>query len=417
MSMIAVELKKIWTMKILAVIVVTCALFYVLGMHHHIRWYQGDRYVSMSYFAHHLTRNYGTTLSPEDFEDFLHYREGIVAALDLFIHGHPTFVGAGIYNFEDYENFRRDLGDIYFYHTPEERQLWIDVALAWGTTVRTEINGETVDISSPYETPMAHTKMFFFNNLVGIYEANVLGMREWGTWIDSFIDRHPLTQREQQRLEDIRDSGELLGIMAQATMRTTWEYWRDLATLAILVTLILVSSLVTRDHASKIHWLQYTSKTGRAVLTKQLLAIIISAVLVTTGVIVVFGGIFSRLGMWGLWHNGINSFMSTPFHWLSITYGQYILLLVGVVYVLAIAAGMIAFALSRFSQNMVRLMFKVIPFFVVSQIFSRWVLSDFLGVYVGGNIFAQFAGVVGGFLLATAIAVCIVYREKRWEIQ
>jgi len=412
MRIIICELKKIWNIKILGIIIVMCALFYLSFVRYHLEWY--PRFFGVE-LAHHLAETYGTTLSLEDFEDFLNYRDVIVADLNLFIASRPIFAQAGIYNFEDYEDFRHRMGEIYDTQTYEQRRLWIDIALEWGSIVRTEINGETIDISSENEAPIAYTRMMDFNNIIGMYQSNILGT-EWLSTIDSFIEWHTLSEREKQRLVEIRDSGELTSILTQGTLYHTRTFGRNLAILAILVTLILVSSLITTDRANRVNWLQYSSKQGRSVLAKQFSAIVISAIGVTTILMVVFVGIFSTLRTWVFWNNGINSFLGWPFHWLSITYGQYVLFIIGIIYSLSIGTAVFAFTLSRFSQNMVRLMFKVIPFFVVTQMLSNWVLTDFLGIYIGGDIFIQMLSLMMAFVMVVIVATFVLQREKRSEL-
>ena len=416
MRIIICELKKIWTPKILGIITLICALFYITSMHHQLQWYQRGTWADTVDFAHHLTENYGAILLQEDFEDFLNYRDVIVQELDLFIASNQFFSTIGIYNFNDYENFRTQMGEIYFYHTEEQRQLWIGVALEWGYLIRTEIGGETVDIAPENEIPISYARMIQFGNIVGIYHTNIILEDEWPTWIYLFMELAPLSERESQRLIEIRDSGELLNIMTQSTMRTTWEYGRSVATLIILVTLVLVSPLIVKDRTTKVNWLQYSSKQGRSVLKKQLIAIIISAVIITTIIISVFAGIFSTLETWAFWNNGINSFMSVPFHWLSITYGQYVLLIVAVIYLLSVGTAVFAFVLSRYSQNMVRLMFKIIPLFVATQMLSSLVLTSFLAIFEGGNVIQQTVSLLSAFVVALAVAAFIVRNEKRVEI-
>jgi len=261
-----------------------------------------------------------------------------------------------------------------------------------------------------------------FDMLVSMYQMNILGESERESMIDSFMrhfstmENFTVNERDLQRLIEIRDSGELLNVMEQFTMDYTWRYGRSLAVLAILATLILVSPLIATDRANRINWLQYSSKQGRGILKKQFFAILLSAVMLTTVLVIIFGGIFSTLETWRFWNNGINSFMSYPYHWLSITYGQYVLLMVGVIYLFSIGTAIFAFTLSRFSQNMVRLMFKVIPSFVAAQRLSNWVLFNFLGIFVGGDVFAQMFWTLLALVAVTVIAMGVLHREKKCEL-
>ena len=419
MRIIANELKKIWRVKILAIIFFLCAAYFMLFMNHYIVWYPRGTWGGGVDFAHHLTENYGATLSQEDFEDFLTYREVIASEMDLFIASNPVFAEAGIHDFQSYEAFRVDSDYRYETLNESERSLRYALFLELGFIVRSEFirEGETVDLTSDNETPIAYLRIFNFDAMVGRYQMNILGETEWDSWIDSFMEYAPLSERELQRLIEIRDSGELLNIMPQPTTEQTQEYARSLAVLVIFVTLILVSPLITTDRANKVNRLQYSSRQGRNILKKQFTAIIISAVIMTTMLVIVFAGVFGiSTEVHAFWNNGINSFLSGAFHWLSITFGQYVLLLIGLIYLLSIGTAAFAFVLSRFSQNMIKLLFKIIPLFIATILLSNWILTDFLVIYFGSNVHMQMLSLVFSLIAGVVIAIIILHRERRVEL-
>ena len=413
MRIIANELKKIWNVKTLIIIALLSTLFFT-SMSGYLMHYPRGTWLSGVDFAHHLTERYGTTLKREDFEDFLNYREVIVEELNPFFQSNTLLAQAGIFNYNDLDDLRQDFGMRYDTLSDEERSLLHLTSLELGYIVRTEQYGDLVSVN---ETPIAYIKMRSFSNIVGLYQSNILGDTTWGSHIDSFIQHSPLSERETRRLIEIRDSGELLNIMDQDTIFIAWRYGLNLAILIILVTLTLVSPLITTDRANKVNWLQYSSKQGRKILKKQFIAVLISSLGMTTILVIIFGGIFGTTEAQALWNNGINSFMSFPYHWLSITYGQYILLITGIIYLLSIGASAFAFVLSRLSQNVVKLMFKVIPLFVAAMLLSHWVLSEFLAIYLGGNIFGQMLAVVLLPVAGLISAAFVVRREIRAELR
>jgi len=415
MRIIIGELKKIWNIKIIGIIIVLCAIYFSLYLIDDIRWYRSGGPWGNIYFAHHLTENYGTSLSLEDFEDFLNYRYVIVAQLEPFFLENAFFAEMGIRGYDDLFEFRQYYGLRYEHLSDEEQRLFHAASLELGYIVRTERYG---DLVSENETPEAYNRMRAFSNIVGLYETNIIGEADWPPFINSFMEHHPLTESEYRRLAQIRDSGELTNIMTQHTLWHTRRYARNLAALVVFVTLVLVSSLVTFDRASKVNWLQYSCKQGRRIFSKQLLAVLVSAVGVTTILVAVFAGIFAvTTGVHGFWHNGINSFLGGgSFHWLSITYWQYWLLMVGVMYMLSIGAAALAFVLSRFSNNMIRLIFKLIPLLVAAVTLSNRALDDFLAIYYGGNAIVQAGMLVLALAAGIVISAITVCREKHVEL-
>jgi len=414
MRIIFGELKKIWNIKILAIIVFLCTAYFTLSMYDWIRWYPSDNWFGNVEFAHHLTENYGTSLSLEDFEDFLNYRDTILLELDPFFQSNHFFIEQGITGFDDLLAFRQYYGARYETLTNEERNLFYTASLELGYIVRTEQYG---DLVSENQTPDAYNKMTSFNNVVGLYSTNIVG-EDWPSHIDTILAWQEVSQREYTRLTQIRDSGELASIITHHTLFHTWRYTRSLAALNTLATLILVSTLITADRANRVNWLQYSSKQGRRIFTKQFIAVLASAVGITTITALTFAGLFAMLtGVGAFWNNGINSFMGGSLHWLSVTYGQYVILMVGIMYVLSVGAAALAFVMSRFSNNMIRLIFKIIPLLVAAVVLSNWVLGDFLTIFAGGNAHLQLGLVVAVLAVALVIGVVIVQREKLVELK
>jgi len=404
------EMRKMWNIKILAIIAVLCAAYFLTSMNSWIENYPRGTWFSSVDIAHHLTENYGTTLEYEDFRDFLNHRKVVIAELDQFVQSNAFFAGLGLYSFDALSDLRSELGLRYDTLNSEELRLLWDIGLELGYIVRTQQYG---DLTSENETPSAYLELRSFETAVAWYQRNILRDDYWPPVIDRSMAEDNLTSREYQRLAEIRNSGELLSIIVYATIFHTWQYAQSLAVLVVLVTLILVSPLVTADKANRVNRLQYSSKQGRGILKKQFAAVVISATIMTTILLAIFGTIFViRTDVQAFWNNGINSFLSHTFHWLSITYGQWVLLMAGIVYILSVGVAIFAFILSRFSQNMIRLMFKVIPFFVAAQVFAGWMLVNFLDILQGGNVILKISSLV--FLLVVGgLMVAVVLRKER----
>ena len=414
MRIVIEELKKIWTIKILGIIALLSILYIIPVLTGYMTVYPRGIWMLDVDFAHHLTENYGPRLEHEDFIDFLNYEENIIYEVNQFIASRQVFSDAGIFDLDDFREFQAETWRLHDYLSDEE--------LIQRVTITGEMGGITrlldgTDLHpNPYEPSIAFSKWISFGNVVASYQTNALRETEWDCRIDSALRHSNLSEREAQRLIELRDSSEMKNIMPFSAITLAWRHGQLLAAIALLATLVLVSQIVTTDRANRVHWLQYSAKEGRAILRKQFAAMLISAIGITTVYVIVFAGILSTLDVQAFWGNGINSFMSWHFHWLSITFGQFCLLIIGVVYVLSIGAAALAFILARFSSNRVRLMFKIVPLFVGAIILANWVLEHFLTVSVGGNWVLQLA-VLGGLMVAgVSAALLIVRREKRVEL-
>ena len=414
MRIICNELKKIWSLKILVIIVILSG-FVFISMSGNIAGYPRGVWFLEVDMTHHLTEKYGTTLTRDDFEDFLKYEETIIQEVNEFIASRQVFIDAGIFDLDDYLAFRYETGQLYETLTDEELKQRVSITAEMGFITRLR---DGTDIQpNPHEPSMAWRKWTSFHNVVERYRTNVLGESEWEATIDSFIAHAPLSEREKQRAIEIRDSGEITNIMTFWTVMHTWRYAVSLAPLVIFATLILVSQLITTDRASRVNWLQYSSKQGRDIFKKQFLAVLISAVFMTTLLVVIFAGVYGvRTEVYELWNNGINSFLNSRFYWFSITFGQYSLLISGIMYLLSIGTATVAFVFSRFSRNVITLLLKIIPLFIASAILSDWILEDFLAIHYGGDIILQFFALAIALFVAGIIAFVVIKRERRVEL-
>ena len=416
MRIILYELKKVWNIKLLAVICAFFVIYSLLAANALIENYPRGTWLRDVDIAHHLSENYGRMLDIGDYEDFLKYEETIIQEVNEFISSRQVFADAGILDFDDFQAFQAEIGLLFDTLTDEELMQREIIRGEMGDIIR--LRDGSIIHPNPHEPSMAFRKWIDFHNAVGKYSMNVLKDTEWASFIDNFITYNPLSERELRRAVEIRDSGEMVNIMPYETMRNTWENFMIFAYFIIPATLVLVSPLITTDRARKINWLQYSSKQGRGIFAKQFIAVIISAVLATTFFILIFACIYnSATGTAVFWDNGINSFLSNAYYWLSITFGQYCLLMTGIIYLLSVSAAVIAFILSRYSKNIVTLMIKLVPTAVVAIFFLVWILEGFLIVYyVEGNILIKMFSLAAVFIAGTGTALFIANKEKKIDI-
>ena len=87
------------------------------------------------------------------------------------------------------------------------------------------------------------------------------------------------------------------------------------------------------------------------------------------------------------------------------------------IYFLSVGTAAFAFLLSRFSPNMINLLFKIVPFFIAALILSNWILSDFLVISLGGNAFGQWVSLGSSVVIGFIISLAVVQRERKTEMR
>jgi hypothetical protein len=321
------EMKKIWSLKIVVMLAFLCGLFYVAFLSFYIDYYpNGHPHTENVALCAALTERYGTTLEPEELEEYVAEME--IAALD-------------------------DLEHFYEFFTDPSR-----------------LSGNGQEWSEAYRA----------------------------------------------RLEEIMNTDEVLGILPEHTLSTTYQYAKTLVVLVILTTLLCLSPLLTTDRMRKVYLLQYTSKQGRGIVSKQLAAILLSSIVLTTALLLVFGAVYATNGTQIFWNNYVSSFYSFYITTIRLTFGQYVCVLVFMMYLVGAALSAFVFILSRFSPNYIALIAGLIPVFVAGAMLCNKLFTAPLNNFDSGM--ALFEPVVCAVALVSGViaAVGVVRREMKIDI-
>lgn len=392
MRIVFYEMKKIWSVKLLLIVTLLCGLFYAIFMEFNIENFpNGHPATEEVDYSIEMTQWYGPTLDDHEFSDFMKTREELIPEAEMYIKTNPIFSEVGIYTYSDYQEM-----------SEKRDQTEAEYNARW-TLLKEECDFvqfklQTLDkIEERYYNYPEH-------KLEGlISEAK--------------------SEKELARLIEIQETKEYRNITDGYVFEDTVTYTIYLAILVILAVLVLVSPLIVTDRARNVHLLQYTAKHGRRILNQQFIAVIFSAFLLTTALLLIFGTVYSTHGTWLFWNNGLTSFLNTPidFFWFDITYGQYIIACIVLLYILCLSEAAVAFMLSRFSQNLITLIFKLIPAFAVfgALCFSvfHYTFSSTNNLYMGTSIIGIEPIVCGLVLIAgLAVSLYIVRREKKVDV-
>lgn len=394
MSVIFNEIKKIWNIRILLVAIIISILFFSLFLMWDITYFKnGHSKIEEIEYAMEMTKRYGTKVTDEEFSDFINERKKtFISEAEGYINTFPIFSEVGIYNFEDFEK-------VYSKSEPNERE------------------SEAVWTLLGEETDFIRLKIQALDS----FEDRYYGYPEYT--LDKALNSEDTPKTEFIRLQQIKEKEEYRNIIDVYSFENTVSYSIYLAILTILITLVLVSPLIVNDRSSNVHLLQYSSKNGRRILFQQLISIIISAFMVTTLSVLIFGAIYTINDTFVFWNNGLTSFLNVvvDFFWFDLTYGQYILFYILLLYILNIGSAAIAFMISRFSQNLIALIMKLIPIFGV-LCFIGFLIFD--KTFSNVNILYRFTGIkwmepivcLSVLLIGLVSSIYILHREKRMNV-
>jgi hypothetical protein len=383
------EIKKIWEPKLLLAIAAVCTLFFLIVRVDFVLGLLGHDETETRALNIYILQNYGTQMDESEFEDFLKLRDVYIEKAEGYIREDPRFAAMGIFNYEDYW------------------RMFVDSDIGAATTEQQEVQWLLLS------EPCGYIQFYLqaFERIEESYEA--LSSR-----LDTALAAAP-NESARTRIAAVRDTGEYLGAMDGYTLERNMRYFWAYAIIVILAPLALVSPLVVNDRSKRVHLLQYTSRQGRRIFQKQFTAVLLSALLVICFLTAVFLLLYiCRSGDFALWNAGLTSFEGLITR-VPITLGQYVLLSLAFIGALALGTSLLAFVLSRLSQNLVSLLLKLLPTYIAAVALGFYVSDMMLGLsYRSGLGNSNFELVLCALVFFVGLAACCitVRREKQADV-
>lgn len=238
---------------------------------------------------------------------------------------------------------------------------------------------------------------------------------------DRLLNARYDTVQEQQRIENLVNNEMTNGIMAYEAVGNLDEYSRWCSIFLILSVIVLLAPSLVRDRLNGIQSLQWSSKTGRRIISCQFGAIIISAVILIIIELAVMVGLYSMLSTKYFLDSPLTSFFYGNKYWFDMSYGQYILLKIAFAVIITLGTVGIVFCLSRHSDNYISLLIKLVPAFallatignaVVCALFqfgnSLYITTHIVGIEAYSAISIFFAGII--------CAILTIFMERKNEL-
>ncbi|MCM2677404.1 hypothetical protein [Alkalicoccobacillus plakortidis] len=205
---------------------------------------------------------------------------------------------------------------------------------------------------------------------------------------------------------------------------TVSGYFESILTLLIFLLSLLISSVFVRDRLLGLQKLQWSSRHGRNILWTQFVSGMIASFLLITCIVGLFWGLLYLTDFTQYFSNGLNSFfirddeplLVSLFQW---TFGEWIIKLVLLVYLIGMAYSGILIFLSQTSKHYLSLLMKIIPvgfifIAIANRVFKdafylkndlyQWTNISLVELYVGILLFVLCIGL--------PIIYCIHQRNK-----
>lgn len=399
MALLKWELKKIWRPGLLLAIALIGLVFYDIRPGFYLEYFSNSSHRGSVQF--HLASGwleaYGTTMEPEERVRLDGQLEGLEAEFAQQVAQIPGAAEAGITDYENYLTWRTITAK-----TDTEE----DSDLSWAIYDTTNLN----TIESLLQFMQAYD-----------YLAGGGSALDWGGEINS--DDYPAAHVASVRRIEAMERAGVYGFLPNTVVNNTDSFFHYFAIWCVFSAVLLLSPTLVRDALRCTRAMQWTSRRGRGVLNVQMGAALLSGALLTLFNCAAYLWPFLSTGALRFRNCPLFSVWNITYPWFNWTYGQYLLALLGLTFLLTLAASGFTVVLSQFSGNYVAMLLKAVPLiFVLCWGVVPWLMAgagwfSSRPVRLTGLPGTEF--ICGALAALAALALCgwTCLRQRRRELR
>ncbi|MFX3635572.1 MAG: hypothetical protein ACE3L7_00655 [Candidatus Pristimantibacillus sp.] len=349
MRIFAYELKKLWNWRILTFIAAIGALTWFAFMSEALRSYDSlTTHGIYGSYQNEMFARYGDTLEPEELADYdiQGKKVALISEMDEIIANETIFTENKIYSYAEYEEFANNGHSSNL--SGEEQEIFnatistMQSKLDFGNSVQT--------LDEWYASPLI--KLQTLKALERTYVDYESSLR---SYIDN--DSRPVVARTAENLLQMRNAN----LIRYDLYMEFSLYTAVVGVFTVVAVIILIAPLLTTDRMRKLNLIQYSSTIGRRIIRLQFAATIVSTLALSILLIAAAYIPFLASGAGDYWEAHIMSHTGWGMQLYNITFGQYAIILAGMILALSVGTACFAFILARFSANIVIMMIKAVP--------------------------------------------------------
>ncbi len=303
----------------------------------------------------------GPTLEPEEIEGAVEtLRERYTKELEQVILENPLFAKVGVTDYTSFHELEQKIEFSYIdTEMLQDKEAIIlnfpdydfnkDYSL---TTTEKEFHEQGLLYNIP--PALKYNNLKFFSNE---YERIPVNKEFFTNKLDLGI-----AASGKKRIKEIYDKDEMLNILPGESIYYFKNTFSATAIMVLIALCILLAPVITRDNMSGLIDLQYSSKTGRRTLSRQLAAVVFTAFIVAFINIAAVFGFFIKTVLHTFLKSGLNSFTVVySYNFFKGNFGQYLIAVSILIIVFSVTSAMFIFFLSKLSKNYISLLLGLVP--------------------------------------------------------
>ena len=370
MKVIFAELKKIFSLKnLIPILLVFAVLFVFFDM------YSINSLPTESSWEYDIVKKYGTSISDEEFDIIKkEYSAELTSEINSLIAESDLLKRIGVEKYEDYREIKNGALSIRINQAEWVKEQLADKSMddeeferSMGMTREEASTPPTADEIAAYKTYFGNpdSDIYRLARKLGSFESQVeyqFGKRYEIMEIMLADDLTPLSDAGKIRLREIFETDEFYNIIDDDITWLLNNFSIEIFIVTLVCVYVFLLPVLTRDNMTGVSYLQYASKSGRKILSKQLVSMLAAATVVCS-VICGYDIIKAMIEIPSVFYDcSLNGFNNIYSHfWFRGTVMQYIFSVSGVVLLFNLALTFFLFVVSHTSKNYIQLIIKSIP--------------------------------------------------------
>ncbi|XZI43133.1 hypothetical protein ACSXEP_09705 [Clostridium perfringens] len=325
MRIIINEIKKLFNLKILLILGLIVFMIWKIFISFWIEVFPNGSETPTFNLSVQMLKDYGTTMDEKEFEDF-----------------------------KEKSALREKEADEYLKQDKDAQELGIKSY----RELRESLNMEKT--SGKIEE--LYSKIYFKDKVDLFWE---MGARE--SLIASYenrLNRRDLYYSETnryKRLEELEKGEQPKSILSYITFSNYNSLITNFSILVVVTLAFVISPIFLRDEKNKVNFLQYSSKTGRKIGSKKVISAMITAFGISTLELIGLFLMYIPNDTLQFWNCSINSRFNYMVSWFDLTFGQYIMLTILVIYIITFVVTSVSLFVSSKVKSYVALIGVQVP--------------------------------------------------------
>ncbi|WP_026895756.1 ABC transporter permease [Clostridiisalibacter paucivorans] len=370
MRIIINELKKIFNIKFIILLVLINIIMYFLFIEFEITNFPNGRPALDIYnMLVEMEDSYGEFMDGEEFDDFKVKYEEVKREADKYIQSREDFKRAGINNYDEFAS---------------------------------------IDITNK-ELDRLHDDVFFEKEIDVFWE---LPWRE--EYIRVYENRKEImmekssNEKQETRIKDILENDIETSVFSDVIFFNYNNLIKPVVTTILLSVMFMITPIYLIDNKNRINYLQYTSKIGRKIFKKKIIAGLLASFIVVTIQFICFFSLYATNNTFMFLNSNINSIYNTIISWYDLTFIQYISLSIIGTYILAFVFTLTSMLVSTMGQNYITVIGIQLPI----ALFTFMVLLKHLIYYMTSIRYPKY---FLGLSYIILILISTIYMIIRWR--